>query len=42
MIRNLCEVCAGAIAVSAHVKLGEMSVKDVRGGLRKGGIVKCV
>lgn len=42
MIRSLCEACAGAIAVPAHVKLGEMSVKDIRGGLGKGGIAKDV
>ena len=39
--RNLCEVCAGTIAVCAHVKLDEVSVKAV-GGLGKGGTVKCI
>jgi len=39
---NLCEVCAKAIAVCAHAKLGAMSAKAVGGGLGKGGTVKCI
>lgn len=40
--KNLWEVCAGAIPVPAPVKLGEMSVKAVCGGLGKGVIVEGV